>query len=1049
MTRANDAVAISKAVKTDDEDAVQRELDVLLREPMKRWVNAQQVGLLAALLLGDKSPTVFKQKAFLRFVSSELDPSDAEDQKRYTSRLQTFPPNTLEALCSLRYPADREIDQWRLHRPLWNQALKFQRWDGGRSAFAGAKLIANRILAGTLSPAQLVSAARSELGRDWDGMEIYSSLGVLINRLNSDSPASRNTDSRIEALIDFRLSVQPPRWELVENAIIQQSLAWPMLVFPHRQMIGLALPMKVDVQLGTAKPPFFRSLGVIDFSDWEKFGAEPVRRAIGAAKELWLSTHGTWPQEFQDLVKNASITIDMTLAELIVGPIVESFSVADNSLESYLSLVVLSHFLGQTAIETTSATGMLDRAQPNDNGGDWYLGLPNQLGVESKIDLAQKTFFFDRILVPGKNVHVARSKGHLEICEGGLLSDFAAHTFGQEWNRHRYMRCPDIAYGFRPKVRWEKDDPQVDEILQRLRKSRSPVLEFEPGIKPANVARALYRVNFRAGLEAKEENQPTYNQLGAFAFVRLEEDEINERFWKVIWDLVKGSNSSFFDFRFAVSRSIPGQILARELNKLSPTMENPRRAPDVIVLFGSKHQSDPDDPDLPHSPFSRLHFDHLKRTLNNVLLPSNVSRVAEKIGRTRIILVPDDESDVVDNFTNVESSLQKSLERLSIFRNGFSRQMARQMLAVPNEEFEHIFRQLITNKYMAYSERAGEYSLTGRMPLPSGSLELADLHFSAANSIAGFLSPGLRDSRFDYRQAFEPERLHEAQWHLRRASRFYGGGKNAARKAQNRLTRLGEVLGWTRIRWAITARAAGIELLETVNELLLKLQGRKGDEWEPHPIEFVTAARLVFRLDQHNRNDSNYLKRRALLSLDWKTLLNRASGARYRFDEREREACQYIIQTTQACFLMCESPNDVGVQQASQFIKVALEKTHFMTKIAEVEWFEFMGDRIFGNHQSAAARAAIAYREGILNDELPITFNPTLSILSKYVASMFFAGIEPDVEVVDYIKNVSPKTRRFMETNGQLPRLGLWEAPYVRERWDLGRQKIISEIFGR
>ena len=81
-------------------------------------------------------------------------------------------------------------------------------------------------------------------------------------------------------------------------------------------------------------------------------------------------------------------------------------------------------------------------------------------------------------------------------------------------------------------------------------------------------------------------------------------------------------------------------FLPRNSRKFSPTVHDPRRAPDVLVIVGSdyhyRHQSRIKD-----GPFSRLQSQSIRGTLEKLSLrPSPIPGITEFIGKTRVILVP-------------------------------------------------------------------------------------------------------------------------------------------------------------------------------------------------------------------------------------------------------------------------------------------------------------------------------------------------------------------------------------------------------------------------
>jgi hypothetical protein len=1014
------------------------------------WLNSEHMRVGASLLAlvdppdgkrPQRSRVFAKMPA--RFHPDADNALSSADPEEYLRFLETLHPSTLKLLCSLD---DEALGaRWSRHISHWERALQKVRQDGEVSPIAGAKLIANRILTGNLTAAQLIRIARDELASEWtDVPDLNGPLTTLIETLSGKRVS---TDERITALHDFRRALVqvPDRWSLIEHAIVHQSYAWPLLIFKveEREAIGSTLPIALDVYLDGKPRPAFISDGIIDFSEWEA----PLRRALKAAKDLWKAKHLFWPREFRDLIERATAVIDLRVAEAIVKPYLNdaAFELTDNSAELYLSLAILANFLDdRAAIETVCATGILGRFRRDpEGGGDYAIDAPGDLDI--KILSAAHTLMFDTILVP-ETYRSFPTAHHLQVSTGKCLSEHAGHIFfGQRHRKNQYVRGADLAAAYRSDDKARRDetrhviDNDVRDVLRQLKHNdTNPVFVFDSSVKASSVVRALYHVNRRA---AKAYPASPKENVGSFAVVRAVPDEINDRFWHVVWDVIKGSPQSFFDFRFQTRRSEPGKILARELNKLAPTAEEPARAPDVLIIVGSDHMHR-SVTSIPNGPFSRLQLQHMVGTLRHHLKPTPVKGIAEQIGATRIILVPDGQSprpEVNEAACPLDPELAEAVRKLSIFRFGFTFQMARHVLDLPERPCKALLGRLMDPRdgpYVEFGDGAGQYFL--RMLVAGcGSYHMADHHFAAANAIVGFLMPGDDAARFNYREALTPAALHEAQWHLRQAIDL-AQGRNRAFRAHERLSRIGELFGWTRIRYATRSREDGDELLDALDEHFRKIAANTSGKYG-HPVEFLLAAKFAFNLavKPQRRADHDWLEKRYA---DVERYLQWAdeSCCRLPAQNNEKDACEYVLATSRACIRMSQLRNGDGLRKAAVDILTARRLQQYESELLEPEWFEFMGDREFDPLSAAAA-----YSRGICNSNLSWLQRPRLGVAVKYLGACQQIRLAPPNEVAERLREFG-QTRQVPPENRTS---GLADLTHVGERWRLGRRALIGGHF--
>jgi hypothetical protein len=293
--------------------------------PPGKWMEAHRIALGTARIAA--FPRTAPVTGYLNGVLAPLgekfgvNPEDAA--RPYFDHLFSMPPATLEGLCALN-PAI--LGRWSYHRRHWENALRELKWNGKISPIAGAKLIANRIASGGLSSAQIIRLVRNELGVSWSNRdELLFALSELIRKLSQRFVRSAE---KLAAIADFRsATAQPPRWQLIENALLQHAYSWPLLVFSDQdgQDTYCTLPVVIDVHFDYANEVYITPTDIVvncpDLLD-------SAHEALRAAKSFWRSKATSWNFQYQRRVWNCSIQIDLRAADEIVRPFFGSPPVA-------------------------------------------------------------------------------------------------------------------------------------------------------------------------------------------------------------------------------------------------------------------------------------------------------------------------------------------------------------------------------------------------------------------------------------------------------------------------------------------------------------------------------------------------------------------------------------------------------------------------------------------------------------------------------------------------------------------------------------------------
>jgi hypothetical protein len=1059
-------------------------------EPLAHWIEAQRFALGAALLRTEPNPT----SAHLDNVFSPLrafaDLDDDQQTRTYADYLTTLPLMTLQAMCKLD-PV--QLGEWQQHHSMWQRARDSLIWDENEqlSPLSGAKLLANRILTGEFTGAQLIRIAALELNRNW---VTVPGMQDALDRLVIDLRAQPNdTHSRPSKLRDFRRELarhsyrEPARWALVENCMLHQSYYWPLVLLDTgRPIVGsderrpaFAMPIEPHISLGGTGQvtvyPEYRSFIIHD--DWKA----SAMRSLRAAKMLWQHSHSSWNDAYHRIVEDAAMVLDLRMTERIVEPYktsgwINTLHLKDSSLDVYLALIILSHFLGaETAMETICATGTLSEPYVDKVGGDHGVARPD--GVEAKLELAETIGLYDTFITAKSTAPPLLHRTSLRVCEAfnqrelrkgrikAMFSDFAAEALNDSL-RHRYIRCPDVAHAFRK----PQDRPEVDQLFDIIRSNTETILTLDQSVRATTVARALYRVN-----DAVQKDPEGQKKVGSFAFIRVVSREDNERFWQVLWHLLQGSSNSFRRFRFAVDTGAPARLLAEELNRFTPDTEDPRdnravlrRAPDALVIIGSNRLSRPKSV-TPNSPFERLSLDSILGDLTKLLRPSPTSDMTARLGSTRVILVPENDADAeLIPAEGIDADIREHAQRLSVFRNGFRFHTAQHMLP-PRRLVGWDLNQLLdylmkldhgSEKLLMYSDRTGEYFFNARIELPQDRETLAALHSDAANAIAGIFRRDDQILRSRFREALSPAWLHEAEWHLGNAKTLPKSqqARNRASHEHERLSRIGESFGWSTVRWAASrSNETDDDVLAALRMYLESIglfRGHTVDLVNVHPIELVWAARLVSELARRVRTSETERGKYSEYIVERDDYFDWATKACVNFDydlqgnpSCEGNACRFAIATSRACLLVSEQPDRAGLGAANRFFLDAAALVNRNPRVMECtidfEWFEILGDRDV-DHRTALRK----YRDGIVNDYARLSLTgasnsrkPPLFTVVKYLGAAHLAGMEPDPIIADYAANRPNESVQYVLKNRR--RSGL-HFPHSRARWEAGARRLVE-----
>ena len=997
----------------------------------KHWLKSQRFAF-GLNLLQRKGPKYPKYQELLTTTFNHL-------PKPYCSKtFQGIHPATLKVLtdidCNL-------IGEWGKFQDLWSaiyDRLQPDKYDNRLSRLGGAKLVANRIMTTNFKASQIAEIAQSEMGikAPWPN-EAIEPLQKFVEEVRQ---WNLPTQKRLRSLANFKTALKKcglfplEHWKIVENALLQQWFIWPLLIFEDNanEKTALSIPLALDVSLNENN--FVELIKEHEFFKCDKSFEESLYKGRKAACELWKNKHLSWPPTFVRHIESLKMSIDLTVGESIIEPysdfLPEKIILKEESAGLYFALAVLSKLVDPATLEGVCATGIIGNIETDPNGGaNHILNSPGSL--QAKINYTLGSCLFDTFLAPfpSSKKHVldvgdqtdllrlidvpkewersqkkSKKSSKARPLKVPKLSEAANVVFGQKWRKHQYVRAPDLAISFKPGPRQGyTGDPQesaVEDVLKKIRENTDPVLQLD-NTDPHDVAKALYYINHIIPKSAFEDDKAKH--VGTYAFVRVVQNEINDRLWQTVWQVINGDTQSLNDFLFTSSAEKSAEIFANEMNKRPE--KKPWRAPDVLVLVGRDGETR--STAIPNGPFARHKIANLVPHLNGKLQQTRVTTLRKHLGKTRLILVPDDQLNIKQCPAPEDTcpDLHDMVAKLSVFRFGFTREMARRMWDVSDVECEQLLKQGMGSGLLDYAQGAGEY-IVHIKKRKSANDHSANDHYEAAQAIISFLNPDRDARRLNLTESLSPYWLHEAQWHLQEVRQLKGGKLHPVNFVINRLDHLGEWFGWTRVRWAIRCLReqktgtlgedgelvkGATALLDASVEHFKDLREQKIWLRNTHPMDFIYCARLASELAKHLPE-----KRKKLYHQRDQFLAQACERLKKPFDflqQAEKDACFYVLQTSKACMQFDEICTNFAVSDDKYIstddhkrIQKIWEKNKDIAKscveykyeIIDGRWFEYMGDAAF-DHKAAM----FFYERGILNPNI----SALPSTVVKYLGS--------------------------------------------------------------
>ncbi|MCI0724904.1 MAG: hypothetical protein L0338_38960 [Acidobacteria bacterium] len=984
---------------------------------MERWLRSHRIGVASYLLhvLPAHDPLFEPTRQLLLTYLREQEGGTETRQ----SFLLSLPPSVLDLLANTTRQHGKVGSALFAFYPEVNEVLNQLGIGQNESPVGLGQIWSYHALMSRSTPLRLVRLGRTLFrDRKWREVEKESSMvrQLVLPLQILRSPWSRTKD-KIAAVREIAELLQDTElWAQIENILLHHLFCWPLLVFLGSSgataNLGVSLPISVDLDLLSDDYSFedasfddtsFDRMnhrryvtingqsGTISVDQW----IDHLEQSVRAGKKLWRAKHGNHG-DFRKSVKRAKVIFDFTFAQAIVADLgragLGEISIVDGSADAYFAQVVLNKLRGGPGILASAVTGLIGEQLSHEDG---TLALNYKLIPPGRIaDKLKYVFYsgnFERVVVPAgaeeevqtmlmsspsdtsldveasdsMGVEFRQSAQTAEIYYAHDLQDVADIVQVGGWRQYRYVRCPEVAWAVhsarqrRPGLLDAKDS-RVQQIMRFLSSNGSPIATLA-NVSPIAVASALWHINMTLRPQILPYPPPSLS----WVFIRPLDSEQDSRFWQVLWRVVGASAEDFAKFLQHPSTINAVERLANIFNKFEPDREYPsHRAPDIIVLVGSECFDNSANQTC--NPLSRpFMVSPILKQLNEHLLGPHDNRLLPLVGRTRILLLPENKTESAADHENVEplSARDVSILRvLATLRWGFSQQTASLLLSEFNLSGIAVRRllQSLRNKgALRYGQ--GIYhivpSVMATLQTDKDSNVLSRRHFAAGCALAPFVSRSTFPA-LTLDVAFSAEHLHEAEMYFSLGIYYAHQSSNTkllslCRTALQHLERFTVVPSWGTVDKLLKAQNLSRDAYETATELL---SWQRSSNVTSHPSHLVSAARAAAQWAKSFRGpgDSNFQQ---MLRKQADGYFSQALQTCSEFPSEEGFNRLYVL-TTYSAYLIENEP-----ERREELKRIARQAFELLAGGADGravwgEWFEWVADEE-DEHSKASALYAI------------------------------------------------------------------------------------------
>lgn len=1062
---------------------------------IERWLKAYRIGLASYTLLVSspvKEPERFE--IALRLLSHYLIQELGQEPKSQRSFLLSLPPLVLTLLSNVT--RQKRLVGRDIHEQVGPKVsaalgeLSQQNKEGKLPLLNRAQIWAYHALLGCSGPIRLVRLGRVLFGWGWRQVEkdkeTVEKLSLPLEVLRDPW---KDTEEKCGAISEMAMILHETLpWSQIENILYQHQFCWPLLVLSKdaddytlaggsgpTTTLAFSLPVAVDVSFDGLNRVDLRGMdGAVLVDQWRGH----IRNSVRVGKELWRAKHGNYGNSREEILSTSAI-FDFGVSQKIACDLAQSgfgsIVLDDVSADAYFAQAFLHRLLGWSSTLMSAASGLIGEQLRHEDG---TLALNYKLvppgGISDKLAYVFSCRTFERVVLPkaseteptvqtllaasklGNSTEDTTVDQTAEILYAYDMQTLADIVQVRGWRQYQYIRCPDVAWaihtlhGLKPlepppgssvptSAREERpglldaEDVQVQNVIQMLNQSTSRIVCCDTS--PIVVASALWYINTYQRKEDPYDIPPSLS----WAFIRPLDNELDVRFWQLIWKVMGASSENFYTFIQHPSTDKAVNLLATALNKFESDAYRPsHRAPDIIVIIGTQRFEDDSQKVL--NPLSRpfMTSSILKELSRSGRLQGpHDKRLLPLIGKTRIILLPMDEPVAVGEEVSVDELHPREINllcALSVLEGGFTQQTASLMLAELGNFRgtairDEILKPLVRKGALRYGQ--GLYHIPRnfiqrlRSENEKRQGELAKWHYSAGCALAPYaVGAELPSLALDI--AFGPEHIHEAERHFRLAIQYAKPAGNsvayqASRMALQHISRFVQVPTWGVVDNLLKSGSLDMDAYEMATELL---------EWQhsscvkSHPAHLIIAARAAARWSKAHseRSTSSELGHKLLQEADFRFLQALKHCPLFPSEEEFNLLC---VLTNYAVYLSEQEPErqeDIKLL-SEQAVELLIKGVN--PKGAKGEWFELIAD-----HELDHAKASLLYNWGI--EAIP----EWAQLWIKGLGAVSLAG---QSEQVDKIKSTLPPDKviyLLTKTKGAYQRQLIRPLKHVASRWE-------------
>ncbi len=1039
---------------------------------MNKWFESISLSILISLTrVVDPMEQDEKYLSLLRLIRQKLfaigkNPVEMMDELPpfVLRQLLSTPEKMLDEKVREQLPAIREVLGYRM-------AAVREKGHIATSEFAAAQTWSYQILYGTNHVKPLLNLGRSlfrnlEFDKRKQQADWVRAVMSAIDTLRE--PWSKGRD-RLAAVAELERSFQWLReWPQIGSLLLQHQFAWPLLIIDGMEgPTPITVPILVDVNPHDPTGVHIEKelVPAIHVHAWKPHLVNAVR----VGKELWRSKHGHH-SSFKEEVLNSGFSFDFTYAQRILSEVSSeldfSLSLDGGSAETYFSQVVLNRLLGKTNFMSLATTGRIGEKLPEADTLNYAIHRPN--GIPEKMAFAMESGLFERIVLPDDEL--TRNQAEQVLSELSLPSidvTFAADLYNlsdlaqvKGWRQYQYIRCPDVQWAVHnrrnQKLPETEEQTEVDRVLRLFADSDNSILTLPEDIKPVTVGKALWCLNNPVRKSMHPQMPPTLS----WAFIRLLEGDAEQdaRFWQLIWNVTGAPQIEMQQLLKTTSNDTLIDLLTSIFNRNKPDTDRPsHRAPDVIVIIGSKH-IDANRGKIVN-PLSRpLMVKNLLERINQsgALRQTADPKMDGYLGKIRLVLIPEDHLEGTQNSDVELSSLEerRKLKALNVFYCGFTRQAAEIVLGAAEYGADSFLRRMVAkealrydgSKYFMPEDVRYEISRVGEKPE-----DTARNCYNAGRALAPYVFGGWDNRNVTYYDSYDHASYHEALYYFGKAleltQRIQPRPDDLIQEcfyAINHIMRFCEAPNWHSLNMTanLNSQVQNREFYENAKDLILQY---KEQGIELHPAHLVQLNGLAIRL---KTSLSKELKAKNLYTSTKKKMLNDVAAldkeirANFKLAleqsgkfPSEKAHNELLTLTNHAEYLQLEPyvsrDQYAGLnERAKRLIREMLERGD-LPSTARASWVEKVGDAE-KNHSAALEVYGWSIQLGVI----------WLQVWIKYLGAAALAGREDEVLRVSALIHSNSDLRNQYKKNLK----SFSSEPHAIERWKRGLPLFVRAL---